>query len=471
MGRTVQQSLEIRDALSERIVYECEDSGDGGTDVYFYMRPRPNSVVEITHMAHIMHVSPERLTIYPFKPVIGGDGYERKYEGLDRIIVWELRTGPYELPTTHDEVVALLERLPDWLERNPLNGLGFATQDRFIASAIASVADNVTVLIGGGDKVPDFTGGVYFITEQYLKKLVKGMRAISSRYQRQARKERMLFAHNSLLTPVDHDRFPPKQKQATPEAVFELVKIGRVSASLPKATRRSVVSLVADNAQAIAKDAPETLYELAAKIETATLQETITKYKDKLAQDQHETRWQAFFEANTFILSMAFAVPTIFVKETPYVHGKRVTGQGGRYSDFLMRGQGTGNVALIEIKAPGTKVFVPYRTEQQAPSPDLTGAITQVLGQRRRLTTGWANLKLEDDGTLEGAEAYSPQAVVLIGTLPASKPDREAFEAFRNVLKDVTVLTFDELLARLEYLHRALATTPQALTGANDIPF
>ena len=80
-------------------------------------------------------------------------------------------------------------------------------------------------------------------------------------------------------------------------------------------------------------------------------------------------------------------------------------------------------------------------------------------------------MKLEDDGTLEGAEAYSPQAVVLIGTLPASKPDREAFEAFRNVLKDVTVLTFDELLARLEYLHRALATTPQALTGANDIPF
>ena len=82
---------------------------------------------------------------------------------------------------------------------------------------------------------------------------------------------------------------------------------------------------------------------------------------------------------------MAFALPTIFVRATPYVHGKRVTGHGGKYSDFLMRGQGTGNVALIEIKAPGTKLLTPYRSEQQGPSPELTGAITQVLGQRREI--------------------------------------------------------------------------------------
>ncbi|MCA8156153.1 DUF4263 domain-containing protein [Burkholderia contaminans] len=471
MAKSVHQSLEIRDTLYDRIVYGCEEADDGGTYVYYSLQPEPESMPELVATALMFHVAPDMLTIFPFKPSATGYGYEPKYEGLDRICVAELRTGPYAKPTTHDDVVALLERLPDWLERNPLNGLGFSSQDRFIPAAIAGLADRVVVIIGGGDKPPTYENGVYVITELYLKQLVKSMRSISTRYQRQARTERRLFAHNALLTTVDRSRFPPKQKQVSAEAVFEMVKVGRVGNSIPKAARRNVMNMVADNVQAIAKDTPESLYELAAKIETATLQEMIVRYKEKLAQDLNETKWQSFFEANTFILSMAFAVPTIFVRETPYVHGKRVSGQGGKYSDFLMRGQGTGNVALIEIKAPGTRLLAPYRTEQQGPSSELTGAIAQILGHRRRLTTGWANLKHEDDGTLEGAEVYSPQAVVLIGTLPASRPDKEAFEAFRHVLKDIAVLTFDELLARLEYLHQALTVAPPLPGTADDVPF
>lgn len=73
-----------------------------------------------------------------------------------------------------------------------------------------------------------------------------------------------------------------------------------------------------------------------------------------------------------------------FVQETPYVHGKRVNGQGGKYSDFLMRGQGTGNVTLIEIKAPGTGSQRRIATNSRARPRELTGSITQVLGQRRK---------------------------------------------------------------------------------------
>lgn len=470
MAKTVRESLQIREALTERIVYECVDYGEGGTGVYFSLRPDGESATTGFERTLMLRVFPDRLWIYPFKPA-ADQGYLPKYDGLESICLGPLRSGPYERPNTHDDVVALLDRLPDWLERNPLNGLGFSSQDRFIASAIASLADSVVVTIGGGDQPPTYEGRVYVITELYLKQLVKSMRSISVRYQRLARTERMLFAHNTLLTPVDREKFPPKRRKVSADAVFEMVKVGRVSTGIPKAAQRGVVNLVSDNAAAIAKEAPETLYELAAKIETATLQEMIANYRKKLAQDLSETKWQSFFEANTFILSMAFAVPTIFVQETPYVHGKRVSGMGGKFSDFLMRGQGTGNVALIEIKAPGTRLLSPYRAEQQGPSNELSGAITQVLGQRRRLMTGWAGLKLEDDGTLEGAEAYSPQAVVLIGTLPVSRPEKEAFEAFRQVLRDITVLTFDELLARLEYLHQALTAPSPAPMLSDEVPF
>lgn len=459
MATSVRQSIQIRDELSERILYDCEKAEGGGTNVYFYLMPPPGHAIEDGQRWLMLHVAPDALTIYPFKYT--ATGYESKYDELDHIFIAQRRDGPYEEPTEQHDVEAILEDLPEGLENNPLNGLGFSTQDRFIANTIAGLAQGVSVVIGGGQEPPVFEGKLFIISEIYLKRLVRGMRSITTRYQRQARTEKSLFVHNALLSVTDPKRFPPKQKKVSAEAVFEMVKVGQLATGIPKAAQRNIVSLVGDNAQDIAKNAPETLYELAAKIESATLQEMITKYEKMLAEASNETKWQKFFEANTFILSMVFAVPTVFVQETPYVHGKRVNGRGGKHSDFLMRGQGTGNVALIEIKAPGTALLTPYRDEQKSPSRELTGAITQVLGHRRRLTTGWSGLKLEDDGTLKETELYSPQAVVLIGTVPPSKPDREAFEAFRNALKDITVLTFDELLLRLKYLHQALTTEPQ----------
>ena len=466
MARSVLQSLQIRDALSERIVYECEKAEGGGTNVYFYLMPPPGHLMDAANRWLMLHVSPHMLTIFPF--AYSSTGYESKYDVVDRICITSRRARSYEEPKGADEVEYILGSLPEGLERNPLNGLGFSVQDRFIAKTLASLGHRIAVLIDGGDKPPLFDDGLYQINELYLKQLVRGMRSIGSRYQRQARTDKAILAHNSLLSEVNPEKFPPRQKKVQAEAMFELVKVGRVSTSIPRAAQRSIVGMVADNAQEIAKNEPETLYELAAKIERATLQEMIAKFETMLGKNLNETRWQRFFEANTFILSMAFCVPTIFVQETPYVHGKRVTGKGGKYSDFLMRGQGTGNAALIEIKAPDTPVLTQYRNEQQGPSKDLTGAITQVLGQRKKLTTNWHSLKGEDDGTLKDTELYSPQAVVLIGTLPSSRWDREAFEAFRNVLKDIAVITFDELLLRLKYLHGVLALHMPALSNDSD---
>ena len=468
MAKSIRQSLEIRDALYDRIVYDCEDAENGGTNVFYYLMPPPGHVIEHASRWKLLHVAPDKLTIYPFVESV--TGYVPKYETLERIFVTARRSHPYEEPSDDQGVEWILDQLPEGLERNPLNGLGFTSQNRFIPSSIVGLADRIQIVIEGGNKQPYYNDGFYIISQSYLKQLVRGMEAIASRYRRQAMTDKRIFAHNELLSAVDPEAYPIKQKQVNAKAMFELVKVGRVSASIPKAAQRNVVDLVIDNAQSIAKNEPETLYALAAKIESVTLQEMIVRFEDMLGGDLNETKWQKFFEANTFILSMAFAVPTVFVKETPYVHGKRISGQGGKFSDFLMRGQGTGNLALIEIKAPGTAILATYRNEQPGPSSDLTGAITQVLGQRRRIATGWYSLKGEDDGTLKDTELFSPQAIVLIGTMPALKTDREAFEAFRNVLKDIAVITFNELLMRLKYLHQALTVQPPGLSAPRAMP-
>lgn len=456
--KSVWQALGIQDQLADRIVFDCEKRAEGGTDVFFYLMPPPNHLMDMARRWRLLTVADGMLTIYPFKSM--ADGYEPKYEGIDRIVIGRRRHDAWEEPEDDGDVQHLLERLPEGLEANPLNGLGFSSLDRSIPQSIAAAASGVLIFVQGGDKPPYLEDDLYVISELYLKRLVRGMRSISSRHQRQARTEKLILAHNSLLSAMDPGKFPQRQKKLSPEAVYELVQVGRINAGIPKTSHRSFVGMVSDNAQAIAKNSPDVLYELAARIERVTLQEMIAKYKDMLDKRLNETKWQRFFEANTFILSLVFTVPTVFVQETPYVHGKRVDGKGGRFSDFLMRGQGTGNVALIEIKSPETPLLTTYRVEQPSPSTELVGSITQVLGQRRRLTTGWHNLKGEDDGTLSNAELYSPQAVVLIGKTPTAKPDREAFEAFRNAMKDVAVITFDELFLRLQYLNEAMAAQP-----------
>jgi hypothetical protein len=453
--KSVWQALGIQDQLADRITFDCVKRIEGGTDVYFYLMLPQGHLVETARRWRLLTVADGFLTIYPFRNT--ADGYRPKYEGIDRIIIGPRRHDAWEEPEDDSGVQYLLERLPEGLEANPLNGLGFSSLDRSIPQSIAATASGVLIFINGGDMPPYLDDDLYVISELYLKRLVRGLRSISSRHQRQARTEKQILAHNSLLSAMDEEKFPPRQKKLSPEAIYEMVQVGRIGAGIPMRSQRSVVGMVSDNAQAIAKNAPEVLYELAAKIERATLQEMITKYKDMLTRRLNETKWQRFFEANTFILSLVFTVPTVFVAKTPYVHGKRIDGKGGRFSDFLMRGQGTGNVALIEIKSPETNLLTAYRAEQPCPSMELVGSITQVLGQRRRLATGWHNLKGEDDGKLSKAELYSPQAVVLIGKTPTAKAEREALEAFRNVMKDVAVITFDELLMRLLYMNEALA--------------
>ena len=70
--------------------------------------------------------------------------------------------------------------------------------------------------------------------------------------------------------------------------------------------------------------------------------------------------------------------------------------------------------------------------------------------------------------------AHAVAAIVIIGRTPKEEDKQAAFEQYRNSLKDVLVITFDELQERLESIHRALTPqTPAELEPINDedLPF
>jgi hypothetical protein len=53
------------------------------------------------------------------------------------------------------------------------------------------------------------------------------------------------------------------------------------------------------------------------------------------------------------------------------------------------------------------------------------------------------------------------QCIVIAGREPATDDKKRSLELYRNNLRDVVVITFDELLRSLQNLHEFLVKTPE----------
>ena len=83
--------------------------------------------------------------------------------------------------------------------------------------------------------------------------------------------------------------------------------------------------------------------------------------------------------------------------------------------------------------------------------------MAQVLDQRVRLYENFAVLSLNDP-SLAGTHISSVQCIVISGTTPKTALEKRSFDIFKHSSKDVTVVTFDELLDKLRELLRLIST-------------
>jgi hypothetical protein len=93
-----------------------------------------------------------------------------------------------------------------------------------------------------------------------------------------------------------------------------------------------------------------------------------------------------------------------------------------------------------------------HRGGIHAPSSSIAGAVTQVL-DRRYLQQEHISQLLRN--SQEEAQTYTVGCIVIIGTMPTVEPYKKSFELYRNNLT-VVVITFDELLDKLNALHAFL---------------
>lgn len=200
--------------------------------------------------------------------------------------------------------------------------------------------------------------------------------------------------------------------------------------------------------------APEELPSLSAFLGLAAIKDALKSWNDNRGNGSEEF-WQTAFAKQSYVLSQAFAYPVVVIQSKAYVGGKQVTNQGGGLVDFLAKVETTDAVVLFEIKTPLTRILGnEYRRGIYPLSPEMTGAVSQVLSYRQSLTREFHSVMSNHPNRLTLGE---PRCVIIAGNTDrelSTQAMRESFELLRERFHGLTIVTYDELFGRLQRLVR-----------------
>lgn len=379
--------------------------------------------------------------------------FEAKYGQLEEIV---LEGFDFELPEDEHAIHDALFQLPTGLIKNIEAGLGFPKEYSSIVDSIEEL-DDVTSLIITKRGSTRLDGACFHLAYREFETLRLSLARITRGYQREGRIDRTIKSHNTLLTTLDPERFPEKRRPLKKDTISNLL-VGRdySKSELSKRDRVGMVAAVRSSAPTIATETPDVLYGLQRDIELVSLDVLVERFREMLDKKLPESSWQKLFASNPFILSMLFGYPIVEVLGQAHVGGTALTGRGGKIADFLVKNEGTNNVALVEIKTPQTQLLgKEFRGGVYPASSDLAGSVAQVLDQRYQFQKNIAQIK--DTSDIADIVSYSVDCVVVAGKTPEGKAEQKCLELFRRSMKDVQIYAFDELLRKLVQLREFLA--------------
>jgi hypothetical protein len=201
---------------------------------------------------------------------------------------------------------------------------------------------------------------------------------------------------------------------------------------------------------------PESLKQINIVAGLTVLKKSIQVWLNNQSHSDEEF-WQRELTSSSFVLSQIFSFPVVVVKEKAYIGGKSFTNQGGNIVDFLYKNKLTNNPALIEIKTPTTRLIGSSYRQTFNMSTELTGSTNQVLNYSNSIIQHYSSIVGND---LNVFSAFRPHCVVIIGNTNEldTLEKRKAFELYRNNLKDVQIITFDELFGKVTNFINLLET-------------
>ena len=389
------------------------------------------------------------------------------------------------VPSTAQEVMEVLEEIPPGFIKDYDYGLGLAKEYRFIVETVENLSDCTEFIISDARETGiDHISSAFFISWDDFEAARKKLNSITSLARTAARSVKEAQTYNIIAPKLGRPQTPVT---AGIHPVRNLItEIAQGKRRLDNDSQKKILAAISENAREIVKANPKKLARLQDDIELATLEGLIERYTEMLDKMIPESFWQAFFSENPFILNLAFGYPVTVVQDKASVGGRKLSEIGDRITDFLAKNTLTNNTAIFEIKTPQTNLLNKsvYRGGIYTPSTDLSGSINQALDQKQKYQEQIAQIK--HDSGISDLESFSVSCCLIVGTVPTSRDQRKSFELARGNSKDVEIITFDELLKKLEQLRDFLVsetsdsgerprptrtTQPVAAIDDDEIPF
>jgi len=125
--------------------------------------------------------------------------------------------------------------------------------------------------------------------------------------------------------------------------------------------------------------------------------------------------------------------------------------------DFIYQNKVTSNVILVEIKTPVTHIIgKKYRDNAFSISEDCSGSINQLVNYKDELLKNFYTLRNQDE---EDYRVFSPKCLLIVGCIETenlSPKELKSFELFRHELRNIDIITYDELFEKIDLLIKIL---------------
>lgn len=206
----------------------------------------------------------------------------------------------------------------------------------------------------------------------------------------------------------------------------------------------------------------------------ASRKKAVTEFEEMMEDDSLVERdWQKFFESNPWILGAGLGVPLFTAwnsdKLETVIRGNSFTSEGKRVDALYQTSGIVKSLVFAEIKKPTTELLTndEYRPGCWAASKELSGGISQVHAtiQAAEDEVSGHVVKTQDEGgyDIPASEVYlfHPRAYLVIGSTKEfvnedsggkNKRKIRSFELFRSNIVTPEIITYDELLAKAQWL-------------------
>lgn len=405
-------------------------------DILYIPTQEDNKLVKKIHKEYLMlsfDISIDTIIIYPKRTIRDENLLSSRYEHFKEIKFKGL-CNKFYTEEDYEDISSFFITFPKGFIKTIRYGLGLVKDYSFLITVINENDDSIKSLCIHKDKTEKIKDCLYININDF-EKITKYIDKITYNAQSISKNKKRIDAYNYLcdITKKDKKTYPTPR---TP--------LGKLFYNLIHEEDKYDISNINSLVKNFVQEHPNTAENLKNDIELTNFKLFIDKFEKKLSGNHNENKWQIFFNKNANILSLITGCPVVKISDQASVGGKKIDGTSEKIADFLVKNSINNNVALIEIKKPSTKIIKssPYRNNVYNVADEIIGGITQVLDQKYQLNKHALSIK---DNSKIVFETYNINCFLVAGKMPDEEEQKKSFELFRSNLKDVKIITFDEL--------------------------